>query len=1105
MSRSNRCLQCDADNREGRRFCASCGAALPQACDVCGFLNEPAERYCGGCGTQLEESKAAGGLGVDREPIPDQGERRQVTILFSDLSDYTTLTAERDPEEMHDILQRFFEAVDATVTKFGGAIERHIGDSVMGVFGAPLAHGDDPYRAVLAAGEIHRSVAVISKQTGVALSVHIGIASGTVMASHSGSSLKAAYGVIGTAVNLAARLQSAAAPGQTLVSNPVREATQELIDFEPLGAIKLKGIIAPEPIWRVKAERYEKSTDRAVPFVGRRAEIRLLSSLLAEVLESGHGKTIYVRGEAGIGKTRLIRTIGDLAHAQGFSCHTALVLDFGAGQARDAPRTLIASILGLGPGSSEQDRIEAASRATDEALLDQNDAIFLNDMLDIAQRPEFQILYSTMDDAARSRGRRKVTVDLIRSASTQYPLFLIIEDLHWAEATTLDTIAEIADIAHQSRVVLAMTSRIEGDPLDDAWRGRIRGGITAIDLGPLRPEEASEFGERLHIANAMLVQRCVDRAEGNPLFLEQLLRNSQESAVVDEIPATIQSLVLSRMDRLNASDKAALQAAAVAGQRFSLKFVRTLIQDPAYVPTNLLRHQMIRPEGEELLFSHALVRDGVYSSLTHERRRLLHRVSAEFYKQTDPILCAEHHEQAGDPEAADAYARAAISEASGYRFDTALVLAERGRAVARVGPERFGLDALRGEYLREAGRARESLAAWQAALAYAPDALDRCRALIGIAAANRILSRYEPALSALAEAQPLAQGNDRRIERAQIHYYRGNIRFAQGDTAHCLTEHQAALAAAESADNPEWTARASSGVGDALYSSCRMQTALRAFENCVAICDEHGYGRIALPNRIMIGHCMIYLQRAKEALEIIENARKIATLAGNPHAEMFAIQSLITVLVESGRSSEAAEYFDPAVAKARELGARRYEANILAKRAEFLVHKGERISALASAEESVAISREVGMGFTGPYALAVFAQASDDPAIRVSALAQGEAALDQSVGHNRIWFYRVASEVHIEDHNWSEADRCADRLQLVTTNEPLALVDFLTSRIRTLCSVGRGERTHDLQKHIDQLIHEGTSSQQEDWLKALRMASAQVRLPMDRVTDLDPD
>jgi len=177
----------------------------------------------------------------------------------------------------------------------------------------------------------------------------------------------------------------------------------------------------------------------------------------------------------------------------------------------------------------------------------------------------------------------------------------------------------------------------------------------------------------------------------------------------------------------------------------------------------------------------------------------------------------------------------------------------------------------------------------------------------------------------------------------------------------------------------------------------------------------------------------------------------------------------------------------------------------LAKRAEFLVHKGERISALASAEESVAISREVGMGFTGPYALAVFAQASDDPAIRVSALAQGEAALDQSVGHNRIWFYRVASEVHIEDHNWSEADRCADRLQLVTTNEPLALVDFLTSRIRTLCSVGRGERTHDLQKHIDQLIHEGTSSQQEDWLKALRMASAQVRLPMDRVTDLDPD
>lgn len=1095
MLRVNRCPHCDTDNREGRRYCASCGAALPRACDRCGFFNEAGERYCGGCGAELEQLQEAGGLGINRGPLANQSERRQVTILFSDLSDYTKLTAQHDPEETHAILQRFFEAVDATVTKFGGAIERHIGDSVMGVFGAPLAHGDDPYRAVLAAGEIHRSVASISKKAGVALSVHVGIASGTVMASHTGSSLKAAYAVVGSPVNLAARIQGAAAPGQTLVSNSVWEATQELIVFEPLGAVELKGIAAPVPIWCVKGERPERSMDRVVPFVGRRAETRLLSSLLSEVLESGHGKTVYLRGEAGIGKTRLIRTMADLARKQGFSCHTALVLDFGVGQARDAPRTLVAGILNLGPNSTEKDRIEAASKAVDEALLDPNDAAFLCDMLDAPQRPEFLTLYSTMDDAARIRGRRKVTVDLIRSASARYPLLLIIEDLHWADTTTLDTVAAIADALHECRVVLAMTSRIEGDQLDDAWRGRVHGGITAIDLGPLRPEEASEFGERLSVANAMLVQRCIDRAEGNPLFLEQLLRNTEESAGADEIPATIQSLVLSRMDRLGTSDKAALQAAAVAGQRFSLEFVRCLIQDQTYVPTSLLRHQMIRPEGEELLFSHALVRDGVYSSLTHERRRLLHLASAEFYQEKDPILCAEHLQQANDPAAAQAYARAAVSQASGYRFDTALALAERGRGIARDATERFSLDALRGEYLREIGRVRESLEAWQAALADAQNPSDRCRALIGIAAADRILSRYEPALSALAEAQPLAQADERMIERAQIHYYRGNIRFAQGDTAHCLSEHQAALAAAESAGSPEWIARASSGVGDGLYSSCRMQTALRAFQNCVTICEEHGYGRIALPNRIMSGHCMIYLQRSNEALEIIGNARKIATLAGNPLAEMFAIQSLITVLVESGRSSEAADYFGPALAKTRELGARRYEANILAKRAEFFLQKGERIDARASAEEAVAISREVGMGFTGPYALAVLAQAADDPSIRVSTLAQGEAALDQgSVGHNRIWFYRVASEVHIEDRNWDEANRCADRLELATADEPLALVDFLTSRIRALCSAGRGESTFDLQQRLDRLIEEGTAKQHNDWLKALyKMSECRVR------------
>jgi hypothetical protein len=151
MTVLNHCPHCSAENREGRRFCGACGAALPPPCQHCGFVNHANERFCGGCGSVLEAEPAAPGPAAEKLAglSQDFGERRQVTILFADLSGYTSLAAQRDPEETHRILGRFFEAVDSAVTQFGGAIERHIGDNVMGVFGAPVAHGDDPCRAAL--------------------------------------------------------------------------------------------------------------------------------------------------------------------------------------------------------------------------------------------------------------------------------------------------------------------------------------------------------------------------------------------------------------------------------------------------------------------------------------------------------------------------------------------------------------------------------------------------------------------------------------------------------------------------------------------------------------------------------------------------------------------------------------------------------------------------------------------------------------------------------------------------------------------------------------------------------------------------------------------
>ena len=242
---------------------------------------------------------------------------------------------------------RFFESVDGIVGSFGGTVDKHIGDSVMALFGAPVAHGNDPERAVRAAADIHAAMDSLSRDLELALEVHIGIASGQVVASGLGSGRHREYTVLGDSVNLAARLVEMAGPGETLIADAVYRALAPLVEAESVGAAEIKGLDAPVKVRRPKLVRSDRSA--AAPFVGRRAELRQLRGLLDACREDGSGHTIYVRGETGMGKSRLVEELAAAAAADGFSRHTGLVLDFGVGRGRDAVRGLVRSLLGLHP------------------------------------------------------------------------------------------------------------------------------------------------------------------------------------------------------------------------------------------------------------------------------------------------------------------------------------------------------------------------------------------------------------------------------------------------------------------------------------------------------------------------------------------------------------------------------------------------------------------------------------------------------------------------------------------------------------------------------------------------------------------------------------
>jgi len=347
------------------------------------------------------------------------GERRQVTVLFADLAGYTAWGQQLDAEEVHALLEQFFDCADRIIQEHGGRIDKHIGDCVMGVFGAPIAHGDDAERAARAALAIRAAIPDVSARVGRPIGIHIGLAGGQVVASRTGSVSHSEYTVTGDTVNLASRLTAAAQAGEILTSDDTRRVLATRVDCVDAGMLDIKGFAEPVRAWHLLGLQSVAREQR--PFVGRRAELRLLETALTACRETGRGQAIYVRGEAGIGKTRLIEEIQQTATSVGFACHAALVLDFGGGVGRDAIRALARSLLGVEVTSDTEAARVAAASALSSDVVANDDAVFLNDLLNVPQPPELRPIYEAMDTGTRSQGRQRVFVHVLDRKSRQSP------------------------------------------------------------------------------------------------------------------------------------------------------------------------------------------------------------------------------------------------------------------------------------------------------------------------------------------------------------------------------------------------------------------------------------------------------------------------------------------------------------------------------------------------------------------------------------------------------------------------------------------------------------------------------------------------------------
>jgi tetratricopeptide (TPR) repeat protein len=872
------------------------------------------------------------------------------------------------------------------IERAGGQAARFGAAGVLGLFGAEASFGDDGPRAVRAA------LAIRDACRGA-----IGMAGGIVVIEAAGAS--------GAAIEAASALSRMAKPGEALIDE---NSTRDLVDWVETARLgRFARLIGLKLLTQT-------------PFIGRRAELGQIEAALRVAVDEKRGRVIHLRGEAGIGKTRVAGEAARIAEALGFVQAVAHVLDFGGRNRRDAIRAILRALLGLGDDSNAA-AIETAAqsmRARLDSTAELDEAVLL-DLLDAPMPPRQMALLDAMSGTARTEARLNLIARCLTTLARECPLLLLFEDVHWADDVTLEGLAACASVTVATPTILVATTRIEGDRLNAAWRARTGGaGVSTIDLGPLSEPEAHALAAAVGAPDGRRLAACVARAGGNPLFLEQLLRLSisrgRAARIESAEPASLRSVAQARLDLLPTSSREGLMTASVLGQSFSAAALAALMGVEEFDHEALTAHGMVRREGETLRFGHALLREAIYAMLLPSRRRALHARAADWFGARDPTLRAEHLEAAGAPEAAAAFREAAEAQLRVYRYARAAALAARGAGLARSPSERTQLLGMQGQASHDLGDMAAAARAFNAALAAAQTPLERASALGGAAAVKRVTDDLEGAFRDVDAALQLATGPEATRERARLRHLRGNLLFPRGDAAGCLREHEASLVHAREVADPALEAAALGGIGDAAYLAGRMTSAYRALGVCVQIARQHGFGRIEVANDAQRAVTGTFILPLRDAVSDLEQAREATRRVGDRRAEINSFAGTVWALFDLAEYERALVAAEEARALVRRLGAFRYDPLFLMTIGRSLHRLGERRAGLERLREAVSAAEASAPPFHGPECHAALAEATEDARERSVSFERCSALIAaRCVGHGPLRVHPICARISL--------------------------------------------------------------------------------------------
>jgi len=994
------CPSCAAPNPAGNRFCGSCGSAMELGCPSCGSANPAGNRFCGSCGGSLDASTP------DATPL-ELEERKVVSMVFADLTASTEMASRLDPEDLRAVLRPFYDAMVEEIDRYGGTVEKFIGDAIVAAFGAPVAHEDDPERSIRCALAMHRRLAELNtdlaERAGGDLVMRIGINTGEVIAHSIEEGI-----VTGEAVNIAARLQALAEPGRVVVGERTYRHARHAFAFEDLGGVNVKGIERPLHVFAVQgaiAAPREIGGAFEARFVGRGGELDLLRLLYERTVREARPNLVTVVGPPGIGKSRLSYELARALGGRGARVVRGRCLPYGDG----LTYWPLAEIVKADAGILDSDPPEAVLRKAQERLdpwFPGEEAMGTTAVLlsSIGIEQTSDPLAGTERDAAQ-RQIARAWQRYLESMASFGPLVALIEDLHWADPILLELIETVVSRAGGPALILC-SARPELFERRPDWGGGLS-NATTLSLSPLSATDGAELIEDLldGRAPAEVVGPILHRSEGNPFFAGELLRMMVEDGTLSRrdgrwtlvrelpstLPDTVQGVIASRIDLLEPDEKRAIQDASVIGRHFWVAGVERLGAPSAeraiesLVAKGLVGEQEGSSiEGErEFVFNHILTRDVAYAGIPKARRVQAHAIVGAWIEEGTQgraeefaEILAHHFSLAGDEDRTARYAllagqrllRVFAAEDAIAWFDRAM------DAAGSAGPGvRAQVALARGGAREQLGRFEDARVDFEYALSEARDAGDaasEARALAATAHVLWLLDRYDEGSARLPEALERARAVGLADVEARLLYTAGTLRFGRGEFGEAIPLHDRALEVASKSGDLEGQALAHHGLCESYFFHGPFEEGLSHGLQADRILRDLGQRSMVAHNAYMVGWALAFAGRPDEAFETADGSVAMSREIGNRRDEAFGLYNRGEILLAQGRIEEARVDAERAVAIFRELRLPRGELVGLCLLDEVVAEPWDLETLSQRAGAALAISDALGGTFFRPMALA---------------------------------------------------------------------------------------------------------------------------------------